>query len=142
MVSRTLAGSAVGEAERRADQPDPSDGAVAHQLDQAAGLGVVAVHERLHQQPALAVGDVEGLLHVGRAPPQRLLAKHVLAGLECADSPLNVHRVGERDVDGVDVRIGQQRVISAVCALDAVLGGVALGGLALPAGNGEDLERR
>ena len=37
--------------------------------------------------------------------------------------------------------IGEQLVITGVGALDAVVGGVPLCGLALTAGDGEDLER-
>ena len=53
-------------------------------------------------------------LDLGRAPRQRLLAQHVLARLERLDRPRHVHRVRQRDVDRVDVGVGQQRLVGAV----------------------------
>ncbi len=46
----------------------------------------------------------------------RLLAQHVLARLERAHRPLVVQAVRQRDVDGVDLRVGEQRVVRAVRA--------------------------
>ena len=54
------------EPERGADDPDAADGLLRDELGQPAGLRVVAVHERLHQQPVVAFGDVEGALDLAR----------------------------------------------------------------------------
>jgi hypothetical protein len=48
----------------------------------------------------------------------------VLAGAQRADRPLDVHGVRQRDVDRLDAVVGEQRVVAAVGALDAVLAGV------------------
>jgi hypothetical protein len=50
----------------------------------------------------------------------------VLARLERADRPLDVQRVGQRDVDGVDLVVGEERLVAAVRPLDAVLARVGL----------------
>ena len=57
-------------------------------------------------------------LDVVRRDAERLLAQHVLSGLEGADRPLDVHGVRERDVDRLDVGILEERLIAPVCALD------------------------
>ena len=67
------------------------------------------------------LGDVERALDLAGRGGERLLAQHVLAGLERADRPLDVQPVGQRDVDGVDVGVGEQRLVGAVRARDAVL---------------------
>ena len=77
--------------------PTPGD-----QLAQPRGLRRVAPHERLHQHAVRALGGVEGALGVRGMARQRLLAQHVLAGLQRPDRPLDVHRVRQRDVDRVD----------------------------------------
>ena len=52
----------------------------------------------------------------------RLLAQHVLAGLQRADGPGDVQLVGQRIVDRLDRRIGEQLLIGAVGAGDAERG--------------------
>ena len=74
-----------------------------------------------------AVGGVERRLRVLGPPRQRLLAQHVLAGLQRADRPRHVQRVRQRDVDRVDLRVGEQRLVAAVRAAEPVLGRVRLG---------------
>ena len=41
-------------------------------------------------------------------------AQNVLAGLQCPNGPGDVQVIGQRIVDGVDFRIGQQRFIAAI----------------------------
>ena len=119
--------SESAEAERRADHPRPADRPAVDELGQLPGLRVVAPHERLHQQAPGPVGRVEGGLDLRGAARHRLLAEHVLARLERADRPLAVERVREGDVDGLDVRVVEQRLVAAVRALDAPLPRVLLG---------------
>ena len=52
----------------------------------------------------VSLGGVERLLGLCGAARVRLLAEHVLAGLERAHRPLVVEAVRKRDVDGVDAR--------------------------------------
>ena len=108
-----------------------------HQIHEARGLRMVAIHERLHEQAVVALGQIKGGPHVGRAPAERLLAQHVLAGLERPARPLQVQRVGERDVDGLDVGVGQQRLVAVIGALDAPLRRVVLGADVVAAGDGQ-----
>ena len=59
-------GAVVGdEPERGADDADFADGLMRHEFAQAAGLRVVAVHERLHQQAIVALGCFEGAVDLG-----------------------------------------------------------------------------
>ena len=73
------------------------------------------------RQPPVALGRVERRLDVGRVARQRLLAQHVLAGLERPDRPLAVQRVRQRDVDGLDLRVGEQLLVRAVGLRDLPL---------------------
>jgi hypothetical protein len=72
---------------------------------------MVAVHERLHQDPAGTLGCVERALDLIGPPVERFFAEHVLARLERAHRPLEVQRVRKRDVDGVDLVVGEQRLV-------------------------------
>ena len=53
-------------------------------------------------------GDLAGL--VGREH-RRLLAEHALPGAQGAGGPARVHRVRERQVDGVDLGVGEQPLV-------------------------------
>ena len=88
---------------------------------------VEAVHERLHQQHArVAAGGDASRSASAAVMRQRLLAQDVLAGPGGGDRPLGVEVVRQRDVDGVDVRVGEQRLVRAVGARDPQgRGGVA-----------------
>ena len=50
---------------------------------------------------------------VGRTG-ERLLAQDVLAGLQGADAPLDVQMVRERDVDRLDLRVREQRLVASM----------------------------
>jgi hypothetical protein len=64
----------------------------------------------------------------------------VLAGRERVERPLDVERVRQRDVDRVDVRIGEQRLIAPVRPLDAARVGVRPRTLAVAARDRERLD--
>ena len=90
-------------------------------------LRMVAVHERLGQVHA---GGLDRRLHPVQllaGDDQRLLAEDVLAGLRRPHDPGGVQRVGQRDVDGVDVGVGQQLLVRVVGLRDAQFGGVRAG---------------
>jgi hypothetical protein len=100
---------------------------------------VVAPHQPLDAAPAGRLGGVEaagGVLGAGR---ERLLAQHVLAGLQRLDRPLGVHRHREGDIDGVDRHGGQQLLVGAEAGLQAQLVGEGLGPGGVPAGHGHEL---
>ena len=130
------------EAERSADQVEPTHSPAPDQLLQPTRLRIVAVHERLHQQPLVALRGVESALHVLSSAAEGLLAQDVLAGLERAHGPLDVHRVGHRDVDDLDIRVVQQRLVATVSSLDSLLARVALRSRGVAARDGHDLQIR
>ena len=100
---------------------------------------VLAVHERLHQQDARLPAGVDHPLRLGRGHRERLLAQDVLAGPGRRDRPLGVEVVRQRDVDGVDVRVGQQRLVRAVRARDPELAGDPAGAARLAGRDAEHL---
>jgi hypothetical protein len=87
------------------------DRAIAHKRRKPPHQRVVAVVHGLHHDkpvPVSRVRDPHGLGRVGR---ERLLAQHVLALRERAQRPRRVQRVGQRQVDGVDLGGGQQLLV-------------------------------
>src|SRR5947209_1093116 len=100
---------------------------LAYELGQPLRLPRVPPHERLHQQAACVFGGVEAVLGIGGGSRERLLAQHVLARLERADRPRHVERVRQRDVDGLDVRVLEERLVATVRALDPPLARVRVG---------------
>ena len=66
--------------------------------------------------------DVDHPFGVGGRQRQRLLAQDVLAGAGGGDRPLGVEVVRQRDVDGVHVRVGEQRLVRRRGRRDAQLG--------------------
>jgi hypothetical protein len=73
---------------------------------------MVPVHKPLHQQASGALRRIEGALDLFRTSVERLLADDVLSGVESAYGGLDVQRVRQRDVDGLDVRICEQLVVA------------------------------
>ena len=131
-------------AEHRADDAELPDCALRDELLQALRLRIVAVHERLAQVEAGAVGGVERGSHLFRVTRKRLLAEHVLARLEGAHRPVAVHRVGQRDVHRLDLRVGEQVIVRSERTWDIPLFRVLVGASLVAAcdGNELDLARR
>ena len=115
------------EPEVRPDHAQLADRTSGNQLLEPSRLRIVAPHERLHAEEPLCLGHVEDGRDGERIRAHRLLAEHVLAGLERADRPLAVQPVRQRDVDRVDRRVGEQRLVAAVGGRDAVLARVRVG---------------
>ena len=67
---------------------------------------------------AAAAATRLGLVGVGR---ERLLAEDGLAGLERGEGPASVQPVGQRVVDGVDGRVGEQGLVAVVDGRDPPL---------------------
>ena len=98
-----------------------------------------AVHEGFHHfELAMSRGHAGQLLGLGDRERNRLLAKHVLPGLERTDRPLHVEMVRQRIVDRVDVRVGEQILIRAVGLLDAQFCGDRLRPRHVARSNGRD----
>ena len=78
---------------------------------------MVAVHERLHEHGRRRPRRPSTIRsRVGGRHGQRLLAQDVLAGPSRGDRPLGVEVVRQRDVDRVDVGVGEERLVRAVGA--------------------------
>ena len=84
---------------------------IAQLLDKGSHRGMKPVHEGLHQVLARGLRGGRHLLRLGRVHRERLFAQHVLARLERAQRPLLVQVVGQRVVDDIDLRVGEQRLI-------------------------------
>jgi hypothetical protein len=85
-------------------------------------------------------GGVEERFDQLRVSRKGLLAKDMLARLESARRPLHVERVGERDIDRVQRRIGEQLLVGPVGPRDALLPGIRLGAGEVAAGDCCDLD--
>ena len=70
---------------------------------------------------------------------QRLFAEHVLARCDRGKRPRDVIGIGERNVNRVDARIVEQRLVSGDRARDRPFARVGFGARALAAGHGDKL---
>ena len=111
---RMFAGSSLKYENQLSTATSAPDPARADELPHRDPGRVEAVHERLHQVDAGGLAGGDHPLGVGRGHRQRLLAQDVLAGTGRGDRPLGVEVVGQRDVDGVDLGVGQERLVRAV----------------------------
>ena len=76
--------------------------------------GWQAVHIASMRNRSCSPASRDHLLGVGGVERERLLAEHVLAGLEAEPGVVEVEGVRRRDVDDVDVRVGDQLLVGAV----------------------------
>src|SRR5262245_9043307 len=83
-------------------------------------------------------GRAGQLLRLGDLQADRLFAEDVLARLERANRPRYVQVIGERNVDGIDVAIGEEFLIRTVGLLDAELSGHTLSASQIARGDGRD----
>ena len=75
---------------------------------------MVRPHEAVHQLDALGPAEIDQRPRFGGGRRQRLFAQDVLAALGGLARPFVVQRVGQRNVDRVDLRIVEQRFVAAV----------------------------
>ena len=75
--------------------------------------------------PAGAVSDVDEFVDAVDRGAERFLAAHVFARFHGPGGPGHVQVVGQRHVDGVDVRIGEQVLVAAIGAGNAEFSGTA-----------------
>ena len=108
---------AIGE--KGLDRAHFADRARARDLARTPPLRMMAHHERLGDELAGPRARGDQRLRLVGVERDRLLAQHVLAGLHRADRPRDVQLVGQRIVDRLDRRIGQQLLIGAIGAGDA-----------------------
>ena len=77
-------------------------------------LRMRAHHERLAHLHARPVPRRDQFMNLGQVQRQRLFAQHVLARLRRSDRPRHMQMIGQRIVDGVDLRILQQILVRPV----------------------------
>jgi hypothetical protein len=109
-----------------ADAPEPSqrvksenatqsdelaDRSVGDKPAQEHCLRVVAIREPLRQYAPHAIRQPEQSLSVVPPPSQRLFAQHVLARFKRTTRPLNVRAIRQGDIERIDVRIVNQRIV-------------------------------
>ena len=91
------------DAHRRFDMAHGAERAGIDDRLHARRQRVIAVVERLHQDPAAALRRLDHRARLVGVGGERLLAQHVLACAHGPDAPLGVQAVGQRIVDGVDL---------------------------------------
>jgi len=111
-VVADVPGVAVQEAERPLHLAQAADRPALHEVAGAQPLGMVGDHEGLGGELARPVARRDEGVDLRGAQRDRLLGQHVLAGLERLQRPFDVGVVGQRVVDRVDLRIGEQRLVA------------------------------
>src|ERR1039457_2828627 len=130
---------AIEIAEEAHDGAQFADAAAADQIAGAQPLRMRAHHESFAHLHAGAGLRFEQLAGFGGVESQRLLAEHVLSGLGRAHRPGHVQVIGQRVVDRLDLRIGQQFLVGTVGFGNAEGGGRLLGLRQVARGYGGDL---
>jgi hypothetical protein len=90
------------------------DGAPLNELARPDPLGMVDDHVGLGHEEARAVPRLDQPVELGGVHGHGLFGEHVLARLDGLERPLQVEVVGERDVDRLDLRVGQERFVGGV----------------------------
>ncbi len=94
------------------DRAEWSDVSGAHDLARAEPLRMVPDHEGFRGVPAGARRSGGDRLGLRGIEADRLLAEHVLAGLQRTDGPRRMKMIGQGNVDRIDRRVGDQRLVA------------------------------
>ena len=108
-------------------------------LLETAALGMVHKDKGLKEQHVGLAASLDHLPAFGRGDSEGLFAKDVFARLGGFDGPFGVQRIGQRDIDRVDVRVVEQGLVTAQRHGDIVVAGKGIGGGLAAAGYGIDL---
>jgi len=100
---------------------------------------MVDVVEALHDRSGCLPGDVAKVAGLLGVAGQRLLAQHVLPGLEGGHVPLGVEGVDQRVVDDIDLGISNDLGVGLVHRADAVLLGESFGAATVARSDGDQL---
>ena len=84
------------------------------QLRQHCRLRMATVHEGFHEKDAVASSRLNRGHGLGMINGKWFLAEDVLAGFGATHGPSGVQVVGQGDVNGVDIRISKQGIVSLV----------------------------
>ena len=98
---------------------------------------VVHEHDAVHELDARVGACLDHLLRCAHVRRDRLLAQDVLAGAGRFDHDLATHAGRQRHVDGIDLGIGQHRLVAAVGSIESVLLGEDCGTIQRPARDGD-----
>ncbi|MNI74818.1 hypothetical protein D3C73_1309270 [compost metagenome] len=82
---------------------------------------MMPVHISFCQMYTRFAAGLHHLRRFGAVEGNRLLTEHMLARFRCADHPLPVKMIRKRNIDSVNLLIGEQLLIAAVSLLDAKL---------------------
>ena len=124
-----VVGTRIGHRDNGVDPDQVAQLVRGQQFVQRSHDGVVDVVEPVghhHARAAGGVADFGGLVGVDR---EGFLRQHMLAGLDGAQVPRGVQRVGQWVVDGFDFGVGKQIGVGGRDSLHPVFGGERLGPL-------------
>ena len=96
----------------RAHFHDIADRARLDQCPHTLVLRMEAVHEAFHEWHIAPLESFNDLVRIVVVQRKRLLAQYRLARLGSSDCPFQMHRIWQRDIDRIDPRIGQQRLVA------------------------------
>lgn len=99
---------------------------------------MVAIVEGFHHHSIGLRGQPGDLAGFGGVGGERLFTQHVFTGGQRGSGPLAVQPVWQRVVDGVEIRVGDQRGVVVVHPGDAVLGSESSGTRAIACGHRGD----
>ena len=102
----------------------------------ALPLRVMDDHVGLGGQKAGAVARRDDLVDLARLQGNGLFGQHMLAGRKRLQRPFDMQVVGQRDIDRVNRRVGQQRLIAGMHHKGRAKGAEALGLCRVAGGQG------
>jgi len=112
------------------------DLAAANDVQQASSLRLERKDKCLPQQSRTAPRLLQYLLGLRQRHAERLLAEHRFPGLHSRNGPLGMQRVGQSNVNGLDLIVGQQLRIPLNGVLHAILFRKTTSAVPVTPGNG------
>src|SRR5665811_862935 len=103
---------------------------------------MITIHEAFTEAEPAPVRVSERFFYVCRPAAVRLLAQHVLAGLERPKSPRVMQAIRQGHVDGIDSIVGEEIVIAAVRLSYPPSRRERFGATCVAARDGDDLDIR
>ena len=100
---------------------------------------MVEVHEGFEYRHAVGLSGGFDTIHLLDSQDQWFLAQHMLAILRGRQAPFTVEVVGQGDVNGVDLGVGQEILVAPVCFRDVVSIGVVTCSIQIPTCHGNEL---
>ena len=98
---------------------------------------MVTIHEGLSENLARLSGRGDHRIHFGEREGEGLFAKHMFSGAQGFDRPFGMQVIGQGIVDHINFGIGEERLVTAMCARDFPLARVSLSGGNAPRSDGQ-----